>query len=65
MKSKKALMWGVILSIIGLLGIVYNFLFGFEFSGRVIAFSIGFFFGLSLGLGLVLTFYNIFSSKTR
>ncbi|MBN1211018.1 MAG: hypothetical protein JXA92_00430 [candidate division Zixibacteria bacterium] len=63
MKSKQVLVWGVILTLIGILGIVYNFAFGFGFSSRLLSFSAGFVCGICLGFGGVLVIFNIFSRK--
>jgi len=52
-RSKKHLTWGMILSVIGLAGILYNFIFEIEFASRVVNFLVGFVFGISLGMGTV------------
>jgi len=63
MKSKQALVWGVIFTVIGILGIAYNFAFDFESSSRILSFLTGFVFGVCLGFGVVLVIFNLFSKK--
>ena len=63
MKSKQALVWGVILTLIGILGIAYNFAFGFELSSRILTFLTGFVCGICLGFGVVLVIFNLFGKK--
>jgi len=63
MKSKRAIIWGIILTVIGVVGILYNFIFGFEFASRVLAFLTGFVSGVCLGLGSVLLVFNLLIHK--
>ena len=63
MRSKQALVWGIILTVIGVLGIAYNFVCGIELSSRVLSFLAGFICGVCLGFGGVLVVVNIFSKK--
>jgi hydrogenase/urease accessory protein HupE len=63
MKSKQALVWGIVLSLIGILGILYNFAFGFDFSSRILSFLAGFVCGVCLGFGVVLVIFNLCSKK--
>ena len=57
--GKKYMGWGLLLTFVGLAGILYNFLFGIEFSGRVVSFVTGFVFGISLGMGAAFLLYSL------
>lgn len=57
--SRKRLGWGLLLTFVGIAGILYNFVFGFDFAGRVVSFLTGFLFGISLGMGIAFLLYSI------
>ncbi len=59
MNSKRRLAIGSILTTFGAIGTFYSLLFGLHLLNGPFVFSIGFFSGVSVGLGSVLVLFNL------